>query len=222
MNNPQLLRFASKSGKLLALFFALILSLSLTTTAFAAPLTNGGFGTYRCTHIGWTASTNDSSASSISAGYLSGYIGLSSSDCVAKIEVEASGPAYFTASLSQTFTVPTDTSIPLPHQLSFNIWAQSNNGVLPGQTSGYTGTQRVTILRSNGTPIVTRMRNYDTNQRGVFSYDLSDYVGQTVTLRVSVVLDFVNGTGSPTYGAVYFDDVRFGAAVFGGDAPYYW
>jgi hypothetical protein len=222
MTNPQSLRFASKSAKLLALFFALILSLSLTTTAFAAPLTNGGFGTSpNCNLTGWTASTNDSYASSISAGTLTGYGGLSPTDCVGKIVVEAYGPAYFVASLSQTFTVPTGAGIN-DQLLNINVWAYSDNGVLPGGYSGYTGTQRIAIFRANGSNIVTVSHNYSTTQRGKFYYDLKPYAGQNVTLRMSVVLDFVNGYGSPAQGALYFDDVRFGPSPYGFDAYYPW
>lgn len=201
-------------SRLIALMCALVLTLSLTTNAFATSLTNGDFqvqlrgGYHACSLSGWTVSGDVSVVNGTSM--------LSGDSCAAKAYSEpssGSAPTYLVRStLSQTFQVPSDY-----HYLVATIWATSENGVLPGYSeAGITFfPQFVGVYNSSDQLICGGSHNYDSNvasQYGLFNCDLLTYTGQTVTFKVSVTTSRIL-TASPDEATLFVDNVHFAPGV---------
>lgn len=185
-----------------ALVFALLLCFASVSDVLAATLQNGDFANHAgCSLTGWTTSGNVTTTDGTA-------LGLNYSDtCVAKVHVvkPASGAAVST--LSQTFEVRTD--IPGTIYLQFQLWAQSSNGVAPGDSEGIYKPQTIKVRDSNGAVIYSQSHNYTSNSLNQFAFDVTAYKGQNITLEVSTSTSALV-SWAPNAATLYIDEVFVG------------
>lgn len=207
---------------MLALLLALILSLTLMPNAQAVlAIANPEFGTYpSCSLSSWTT-TGNVAALSVASG--STTIGIPvTNECVAKVEANSSNNI---STLSQTINVPSGSGTNA-QRLNFSVWPKSSNGACVTTNGYYTyNSQRIALYNSQDVLIYMRSRNVTSNNYTsmYFSYDLSAYAGQNVTVKITTNITPGNPQ-SPTYATIYADSFYFGTyvVVYGGGGEFSW
>jgi hypothetical protein len=81
--------------------------------------------------------------------------------------------------------------------------------------------QVVGLYYPNGQAIIGNGHNYDTSAEFYFAYDVSNYAGQSLMLKIATRVDPTNAC-SPTSSTLYVDEVRYVTAIPRGNITFGW
>lgn len=197
------------SARKLAVFVALLLSLTVITPTFAtdSSIVNGSFDDNgnpdktKCSLNGWSHKGDVKVVDGIAEGLAQA---LNTPDnCVAMIDSHNNQ----TSQLEQTFEV----SSVNPH-VWFYIWAKTSpESFLKGYSS-----QVINLYDANNNLIYSGGKNENKWQDGLFlfHYDLTKQIGQKVRLEIKVEVQKKN-PASPEWSTLYIDRVAFIAPEHG-------